>query len=173
MPWDGTKLRIANIDESGNLVDQKVCAGSETEAVNSPVWSTDGILYFISDASGFWNVWELDSRLTKRQLISESAEWAHPMWQVGTHLLRILASGELVGVHGNPAFERIAIIDPKSGSWRDLECDLTNFSHLQCSKIIVSTQLVVLQKSLCRASGTFNRQGEIFSDNYRSPSSNQ
>jgi len=130
MPWDGTELRIANIDESGNLVDQKVCAGSETEAVNSPVWSTNGKLYFISDASGFWNVWELDSKLAKRQVISESAECAHPMWQVGTHLLRSLDTGELVGVHGTPALERIAIIDPASGSWRDLDCDLTNFAHL-------------------------------------------
>jgi dipeptidyl aminopeptidase/acylaminoacyl peptidase len=130
MPWDGTELRIANIDESGNLVDQKVCVGSETEAVNSPVWSTNGNLYFISDASGFWNVWELDAKFAKRQVISESAEWAHPMWQVGTHLLRILDTGELVGVHGTPALERIAIIDPKSGSWRDLDCDLTNFAHL-------------------------------------------
>jgi hypothetical protein len=52
------------------------------------------------------------------------------MWQVGTHLLRSLDTGELVGVHGTPALERIAIIDPVSGSWRDLECDLTNFAHL-------------------------------------------
>jgi hypothetical protein len=94
------------------------------------VWSTDGTLYFISDASGFWNVWELDTRNAKRQVISESAEWAHPMWIVGTHLLQILDTGELVGVHGNPAKENIAIIDPKSGTWRNLDCELTNFAHL-------------------------------------------
>jgi len=130
MPWDGTELRIAKIDESANLIDQKVCAGSTSEAVNSPVWSTDGNLYFISDVSGFWNVWELDSKHAKRQLISESAEWAHPMWTVGTHLLRILDTGELVGVHGNPVQERIAVIEPTSGTWRDLDCELTNFAHL-------------------------------------------
>jgi dipeptidyl aminopeptidase/acylaminoacyl peptidase len=130
MPWDGTELRVAQIDASGNLLDQKVCAGSTTEAVNSPVWSANGNLYYISDASGFWNVWELDSQQTKRQIVSESAEWAHPMWQVGTHLLRILDSGELVGIHGSPAHERIAVIDSESGKWRDLDCELTNFAHL-------------------------------------------
>jgi dipeptidyl aminopeptidase/acylaminoacyl peptidase len=130
MPWDGTELWIANIDESGNLIDQVVCAGSQTEAVNSPVWTRDGTLYFISDASGFWNVWELDTRHAKRQVVSESAEWAHPMWVVGTHLLRILNTGEIVGIHGNPAHENIAIVDPRSGTWRNLECELTNFSHL-------------------------------------------
>ena len=130
MPWDGTELRIATINESGNLIDSKVCAGSTTEAVNSPVWSPNGNLYFVSDASGFWNVWELNSSGSKRQLVSESAEWAHPMWLVGTHLLRILGTGELVGVHGTPAVEKVVIVAPETGSWRDLDCDLTNFSHL-------------------------------------------
>jgi dipeptidyl aminopeptidase/acylaminoacyl peptidase len=130
MPWDGTQLRIAQIDTGGNLIDQKVCAGSTSEAVNSPIWAQNGNLYFISDASGFWNVWELDSDQTNRQLVSESAEWAHPMWQVGTHLLRILDSGQLVGIHGSPEREQIAIIDPATGNWRDLSCELTNFAHL-------------------------------------------
>lgn len=134
MPWDGTELQIATVEVTGNLVDQKVCAGSTSEAVNSPVWSQSGNLYYISDASGFWNVWELDSDLTKRQLVSESAEWAHPMWLVGTHLLRILDDGKLVGVHGSPAREQIAIVDPATGTWRDLICDLTNFAHLSVSK---------------------------------------
>lgn len=130
MPWDGTELRIAKIDEFGNLLDQQVCAGSATEAVNSPVWSTDGNLYFISDASGFWNVWKLDGNRKKQQLVSEAAEWAHPMWLVGTHLLRVLVGGQLVGIHGNPAQEQIAIIDPTTGTWRNLDCDLTNFAHI-------------------------------------------
>jgi len=129
MPWDGTELRVAKIDQNGNLVDQKVCAGSATEAVNSPAWSLTGNLYFVSDASGFWNVWELDLGGSKRQLVSESAEWAHPMWLVGTHLLRALDTGELVGIHGSPAAERVAVISP-DGTWRDLDSELTNFEHL-------------------------------------------
>jgi dipeptidyl aminopeptidase/acylaminoacyl peptidase len=41
-----------------------------------------------------------------------------------------LDSGELVGIHGNPAQEKIALVDPSSGTWRDLESNLTNFAHL-------------------------------------------
>ena len=134
MPWDGTEMRLADIDPQGNLVDIKVLAGNEGEAVNSPVWSKSGTLFYISDASGFWNIWEIDANDSKRQLISESAEWAHPMWLVGTHLLRIMDSGELVGIHGNPAQENIAVVDPTTGTWRDLECALTNFAHLTVSQ---------------------------------------
>ena len=134
MPWDGTELRVASVDESGNLINQQVCAGNTTEAVNSPVWSPEGNLFYLSDASGFWNVWKLDSDQATHQIVSESAEWAHPMWLVGTHSLRILDSGHLVGFHGSPEFERIAIIDPESGSWRDLDCELTEISHFSVTE---------------------------------------
>lgn len=134
MPWDGTHLRLANIDQQGQLADQKVLAGGVSEAVNSPVWSASGCLYFVSDASGFWNVWELDSHHVRRQVVSESAEWAQPMWLVGTHLLRVMDSGELVGVHGSPAQEHVAIVDPVTGNWRDLDCELTNFAHLSVNR---------------------------------------
>ena len=133
MPWDGTELHLANIDSKGNLIDQQVLAGSNTEAINSPVWSATGSIYFVSDASGFWNVWEVDSHQAKRQIVSEAAEWAHPMWLVGTHLLRVMDSGELIGIHGSPVQEHVAIINPATGTWRDLECDLTNFAHLSIS----------------------------------------
>lgn len=134
MPWDGTQLRLAEIDSFGNLENVRVLAGSETEAVNSPTWSGNKKLFFISDASGFWNVWESDTNGSKRQVISESAEWAKPMWLVGTHLLRILESGDLVGIHGSPAQEKITVVDPNTGTWRDLECNLTNFAHLSVAK---------------------------------------
>lgn len=129
MPWDGTELKVAKIDGAGNLFEKSTVAGDVDEAVNSPLWSPDGSLYYISDASGFWNIWELNAKGSKRQVVSESAEWAHPMWLVGTHLLRILDNGDLVGIHGSPVREQIAIVDPASGNWRNLECDLTNFNH--------------------------------------------
>ena len=134
MPWDGTQLRLSDIDSHGNFENVRVLSGSETEAVNSPTWSGNEKLFFVSDASGFWNVWESDTNGSKRQVVSESAEWAQPMWLVGTHLLRILESGELVGIHGSPAQEKITVVDPSTGTWRDLECNLTNFSHLSVSK---------------------------------------
>lgn len=133
MPWDGTELQVAKIDKDGNLFEKVTCAGGTGEAVNSPTWAPNGYLYFISDKSGYWNIWELSPSKAKRQVVSESAEWAHPMWLVGTHLLRTLDSGELVGIHGSPAHESIAIVDPKLGTWREVECQLTNFAHLSIS----------------------------------------
>ena len=130
MPWDGTQLRVADITASGQLEAVQVRAGGINEAVNSPVWSDEHELYFISDVSGFWNVWSVDNTGNKKQIFSEAAEWAQPMWLVGARFLRKLPDGRLVGIHGDPANESLVIGDPKTGLLQDCTSELTNFSYV-------------------------------------------
>ena len=130
MPWDGTELRVAKISSDSVLESCTIVAGSTTEAVNSPVWANNETLYDLSDKSGFWNIWETSSLGKNRQVLIEAAEWAHPMWQVGTNLLRMLPDGRLVGIHGSPAAEKVAIVDPTSSRVIDCESELSNFSHI-------------------------------------------
>ena len=98
--------------------------------MNSPVWSDEQELYFISDVSGFWNVWSVDNTGNKKQIFSEAAEWAQPMWLVGARFLRKLPDGRLVGIHGAPANESLVIGDPKTGLLQDCKSELTNFSYV-------------------------------------------
>jgi len=133
MPWDGTQLRVANITSSGELETIQVRAGGPSEAVNSPVWCDEDKLYFISDVSGFWNVWSVDNSGDKKQIFSEAAEWAQPMWLVGSRFLRMLPNGLLVGIHGDPANESLVIGDPETGLWQDCKSELTNFRYLYTS----------------------------------------
>lgn len=134
MPWDGTQLRVADITAAGQLESVRVRAGGVNEAVNSPVWSDEQELYFISDVSGFWNLWSVDNSGIKKQIFPEAAEWAQPMWLVGARFLRKLPDGRLVGIHGDPANESIVIGDPKTGLWQDCKSELTNFSYMCTSQ---------------------------------------
>lgn len=130
MPWDGTQLWVADITSAGELVAVEVRAGGLNEAVNSPVWCDERKLYFISDASGFWNVWCVDEAGKRDQVFIQDAEWAQPMWLVGARFLRKLPDGRLVGIHGDPANESLVIGDPKTGLWQDCKTELTNFSYV-------------------------------------------
>ena len=58
MPWDGTELWIAEVAPNGNLSNSKLIAGGIQEAIGYPVWSPDGILYFISDRNGWGNLYK-------------------------------------------------------------------------------------------------------------------
>ena len=58
MPWHATG-RFGRLGDEG-LTDLQVVAGegrSQEESVLEPVWAEDGTLYFLSDRSGFWNLY--------------------------------------------------------------------------------------------------------------------
>lgn len=74
MPWDETSLCTAAIVKSGGssgsgadrvglLEAKQLVAGGpgRRQAVMAPAWSeADGKLYFVSDATGWWNIWSVD-----------------------------------------------------------------------------------------------------------------
>ena len=83
MPWDGTSLLTASFDDQGLLGDPQVVAGGKTESIFQPEWSPDGVLHFVSDRSGWWNLWRWENGQA-RQLTSQNAEFGKPQWVFGS-----------------------------------------------------------------------------------------
>ena len=42
MPWNGTTLYLAELDDQGSLIDARIIAGGVGESVFQPEWSPDG-----------------------------------------------------------------------------------------------------------------------------------
>ncbi len=59
MPWDGTELWVGRFAADGAIADKRKVAGGDAESVLQPEWSPDGILYFVSDRSGWWNIYRI------------------------------------------------------------------------------------------------------------------
>ena len=59
MPWDGTELWVADYGADGSLSDAKLVAGGDDESIFQPEWSPRGVLHFVSDRSGWWNLYRL------------------------------------------------------------------------------------------------------------------
>jgi hypothetical protein len=57
MPWDGTELWVGDLDTNGSVSNSRKVAGSSTESIFQPEWSPDGALCFISDRTGWWNLY--------------------------------------------------------------------------------------------------------------------
>ncbi|XHX77145.1 MAG: S9 family peptidase [Stenomitos frigidus ULC029] len=81
MPWDSTELWVATIAADGMLGEPQKIAGGRDESVVEPKWSPDGVLYFISDRSGWWNLyrWQADIE----PLCPMEAEFGSPHWVFG------------------------------------------------------------------------------------------
>lgn len=57
MPWDGTELWVGFLKADGSVGHTEKVAGGLDESIFQPQWSPDGTLYFISDKTGWWNLY--------------------------------------------------------------------------------------------------------------------
>ncbi|CAM2143400.1 acylaminoacyl-peptidase [Pararobbsia alpina] len=61
LPWDGTQLWLADIGADGTPGPARCIAGGTEESIFQPAWSPSGELHFVSDRSGWWNLYRLRS----------------------------------------------------------------------------------------------------------------
>ena len=134
MPWDGTELRTAPIREDGTLGDASLIAGAPDESVVQPRWSPGGVLHFISDRSGWWNLYRLEPDGAQRPLAPTEAEFAGPDWVFGLSDYGFLADGTLICTHGSSEGARLAAIRPGGDTLEQIPCPWTSISHLQVDR---------------------------------------
>jgi dipeptidyl aminopeptidase/acylaminoacyl peptidase len=80
MPWDGTELWVAPVDGDTLGTAEKV-AGSVTESVFQPEWSPDGVLYFVSDRTNWWNLYRWNPQTHAVEAVCpKAAEFGLPQW---------------------------------------------------------------------------------------------
>ncbi len=83
MPWDGTKLWLGNIESDGSLREIKSIAGDIDESISEPKWSPDGQLYYVSDQSGWSNIYCYKSNVNNVPIFPFTAEFSYPHWVFG------------------------------------------------------------------------------------------
>lgn len=81
MPWDGSELWVANVNE-GLLTNHTQVAGSIDVSVIDPEFGPDGALYFLSDKSGFWNLYKYENEEIEA-IYPAAIEFGRPAWIFG------------------------------------------------------------------------------------------
>eukprot|EP00126_Sphaerothecum_destruens_P006687 Sdes_comp19483_c0_seq1m10968 len=86
MPWDDTQLYMATLEPSGNgiIADSvTLLVDGSHESVLYPVWSPFNELYYISDRSGWWNLYRIDQNGSHVSILQKPAEFCRAMWILG------------------------------------------------------------------------------------------
>jgi dipeptidyl aminopeptidase/acylaminoacyl peptidase len=110
MPWDGTELWMASVPRDGTIEGPRRVAGGDAESIFQPGWSPDGTLYFVSDRTGWWNLYRLrDSRV--EAVHSMEAEFGRPLWQLGTSTWAVADERRLVVTYAQKGRWHLATID--------------------------------------------------------------
>jgi dipeptidyl aminopeptidase/acylaminoacyl peptidase len=82
MPWDATWLWIADVGPEGRLGEPRHVAGGHDESVFQPEWSPDGVLHFVSDRSGWWNLYAYTGDSIEPVVLGET-EIGVAQWEFG------------------------------------------------------------------------------------------
>jgi hypothetical protein len=93
------------------------------------VWAEDGTLYFLSDRSGFWNLYRWRAGAVE-PVLKIAADLGGPLWTLGASSYAV-ASNELALVRiCRAAVDALAVIDLKTGSATELPLPQRTFSSI-------------------------------------------
>jgi dipeptidyl aminopeptidase/acylaminoacyl peptidase len=79
LPWDGTELWVGEVGQDGGVSRARLVAGGGEISIFQPEWSPSGDLHYVSDESGWWNLYRLEDG-GPRNLTEMSAEFGVPQW---------------------------------------------------------------------------------------------
>jgi len=82
MQWDQSSLHLGQFNATSGTLESSLCIISdENTSVFQPSFSPDGTLFYVSDQSGWWNLYsELES---ENAIIPQQAEYGRPVWVFG------------------------------------------------------------------------------------------
>lgn len=126
MPWDGTELWLADLPSGISLGNPRRVAGGPTESIFQPEWSPTGVLHFVSDRTGWWNLYRwADDRVDA--LLPMEAEFGSPAWQFGYSHYAFLPDGRIVAVYIANGIDHLGWFPAEGQEWSPIETGLTSF----------------------------------------------
>jgi len=133
MPWDETWLWVAQVNDFGPtlmLSAIEVVDGGPGESVLDPSWDAAGRLWFVSDRSGWWNLYryEMPGRPAgiPRPMDPRLVEAALPHWLFGSSRYAHLSDGRVVCATSSAGVDELVAIDPSGPSVRRLDIDVSS-----------------------------------------------
>lgn len=129
MPWDGTELWVASIDDNGTLTEEQRIAGGQRESVVEPVWSPGGELHFASDRTDWWNLYRLRNGQIEA-LHPLDAEFARPHWVFGISSYSFADPNTIVCSYTQNGIWHLARLDTRNGVLAQFTTPYTIFADV-------------------------------------------
>ena len=128
MPWDHSELWTADIGEDGTLGRATQVAGRPGESIFQPEWSPDGVLYFVSDRTGWWNLYRRrDGHI--EAMAPTRAEFGVPAWTLGERTYAFDSADRIVCQYVENGIWSVAAIDTHTSELKPIETPYTEMSR--------------------------------------------
>ncbi len=110
MPWDGTELWVGELDADGAITSSSKVAGGPSESICQPEWGPKGELYYVSDRTGWWNLYCARGHRDEA-LCQAEEEFAGPQWVFGRSHYQVLDENEILCLHSRSNVYKLSRLD--------------------------------------------------------------
>ena len=129
MPWNRVQLWTAEIGADGSLGEHRLVAGDCRESIFQPEWSPDGVLYFVSDRNGWWNLYrQRDGEV--EPVVEMEAEFGVAQWAFGESTYAFASARKLICTYLRKGASCLASIDLESRELEPIDVAFTAISGL-------------------------------------------
>jgi dipeptidyl aminopeptidase/acylaminoacyl peptidase len=132
MPWDGTELWVGKLEGDGSVSGATLVAGGLEESIFQPEWSPDGVLHFVSDRSGWWNLYRWRAERVE-PLVEMEAEFGRPQWVFGMSTYAFESAERIVCAVGRRGVWQLVSVETASGAWQPIETPYTEITGLRAT----------------------------------------
>ena len=133
MPWDGCELWVGEFGEDGKLATTRWVAGGAHESIFQPEWSPDGVLYFASDRSGWWNLERISPEGDIENVYGAKGELGMAQWMLGMSSYAFASAELIVCSHIEQGVSTLGTIDVPSGKFTAIDCPYTDIQYLRAA----------------------------------------
>ena len=130
MPWDGTELWVGKLNEDKSISDRVRIVGGISESVVQPEWSPEGTLYFVSDRTGWWNLYRRRGGKVEPVCLMD-AEFGEPQWVFGNALYGFDSKSRVICSYAKDGKWYLASIDTVTGELNTVEIPYSAISRIQ------------------------------------------
>lgn len=135
LPWDGTNLQVATVND-GYLSAPVLVAGGARETIFQPQWASDDTLYFVSDRTGWGNIYRW--RDDKVSIVHElAAEFSLPQWNFGMSTYALIGNQRIVCTYSQNGIWHLALINTASGHLTPLNVPHTDIASIRATGTLV------------------------------------
>ena len=139
MPWDGTELWLAEVRSDGSLDTPRRVAGGSAESIFQPAWSPDGVLYFVSDRTDWWNVYRVQDGQVE-PMCDRPAEFGLPQWAFGMSTYAFASAERMICTYTENGTWHLASLDTRTKRLDELPTPYTAISgiHVASGRVVFS-----------------------------------
>ncbi len=120
MPWDGTDCYEAVLDAAGRVTARTHIAGGRDISIFQPEYAPDGRLHYVSDASGYWNLYRHGA---EPEHFKVAADFGLPHWQFGMRTYGFLDAGRVLAAFAVEGDWQLGLFDLEEKRLNPLSLD--------------------------------------------------